>query len=100
MGRGPKPAKSKEAKPPVTRASPKDDGARAHDLEQQLAKARAQQAATAGVFGGVGGGAPPRRRMSSRCSTRLWRVPSACSEDTRAPWLGSPTARSRSSRSR
>ena len=32
MPRGPKPAKSKEAKPPVARKSPKNDGARVRDL--------------------------------------------------------------------
>src|SRR5262245_47360832 len=37
MGRGPKPAKSKEAKPPVARRSSKDDGARVRDLEKRLA---------------------------------------------------------------
>src|SRR5262249_35322101 len=51
MGRGPKPTKSKEAKPPVARKSPKDDGARVRDLEQQLAEARAQQAAAAEMLG-------------------------------------------------
>src|SRR5262245_41453909 len=38
MRRGPKPAKSKEAKPPVARKSPKDD-ARVRDLEKRLAEA-------------------------------------------------------------
>src|SRR5262245_47417146 len=39
MRRGPKPAKSKEAKPSVARKSPKDDGARIRDLEKGLAEA-------------------------------------------------------------
>src|SRR5262249_30251270 len=39
MGRDPKPAKSKEAKPPVGRKSPKDDGARVRDLEKRLEEA-------------------------------------------------------------
>src|SRR5262245_1412042 len=39
MRRGPKPAKSKEAKPPVARKSLKDDGARVHDLKKRLAEA-------------------------------------------------------------
>ena len=39
MGRGPKPAKSKEAKPPVARKSPKNDGAKVRDLEKRLAEA-------------------------------------------------------------
>src|SRR5262249_54354059 len=47
MGRGATHAKSRQAKPPVARKSPKDDGARVRDLEQQLAEARAQQAAAA-----------------------------------------------------
>src|SRR5262249_22505420 len=57
MRRGPKPAKSKEAKPSVARKSPKDDGARARDLEKRLAEAvrrekegQEQQAATAEIL--------------------------------------------------
>jgi hypothetical protein len=37
MRRGPKPAKSKEAKPRVTRTSPKDEGSKVRDLEKRLA---------------------------------------------------------------
>jgi two-component system, NtrC family, sensor kinase len=57
MRRGPKPAKSKEAKPPVTRKSPKDGDTRVRDLEKQLAaalqreaEAQEQQAATAEIL--------------------------------------------------
>src|SRR5262245_54659600 len=64
MRRSPKPAKSKEAKPPVARKSPKDDSARVRDLEQRLeealrgkadalklqAEAQEQQAATAEIL--------------------------------------------------
>ena len=39
MRQGPKPAKSKEAKSPVGRKSPKNDGARARDLEKRLEEA-------------------------------------------------------------
>jgi GAF domain-containing protein len=39
MGRGPKPAKSKEAKPPVARKSSKNDATRVRDLEKRLAEA-------------------------------------------------------------
>ena len=39
MPRGPKPEKSKEAKPPVARKSANDDGARVRDLEKRLAEA-------------------------------------------------------------
>src|SRR5262245_12547026 len=39
MRRDSKPAKSKGAKPPVARKSPKDDGARVRDLEKRLAEA-------------------------------------------------------------
>jgi two-component system, NtrC family, sensor kinase len=39
MRRGPKPAKSKEAKRSVARKSPKDKGARVRDLEKRLAEA-------------------------------------------------------------
>ena len=39
MRRGPKPAKSKEGKPPVARKSPKDDATRVRDLEKRLAEA-------------------------------------------------------------
>jgi hypothetical protein len=44
MGRGPKPAKSKEAKRPVGRKSPKDDSAQVRDLEKRLAEALERQA--------------------------------------------------------
>ena len=44
MRRGPKPAKSKEAKPPVARKSPKDDAARVRDLEKRLAEALKREA--------------------------------------------------------
>ena len=44
MRRGPKPAKSKEAKPPVARKSPKDDGSRVRDLEKRLAEALKREA--------------------------------------------------------
>src|SRR5215475_11864946 len=51
MGRGPKPAKAKvEAKPSVTRKSPKDGSARDRDLEKQLAEALEQQTATAEIL--------------------------------------------------
>jgi len=50
MRRGPKPAKSKEAKPPVARKSSKDDGAKVRDLENRLAEALAQQAATSEIL--------------------------------------------------
>ena len=39
MPRGPKPAKSKEAKPPSARKSPKNEDSRVRDLEQRLAEA-------------------------------------------------------------
>src|SRR5262249_16471104 len=44
MRRGPKPAKSKEAKPAVARNSPKDDSARVRDLEKRLAEALRREA--------------------------------------------------------
>src|SRR5262249_34000305 len=50
MRRGPKPAKSKEAKPPVARKSSKNDGARVRDLEKRLAEARGQQTATTEIL--------------------------------------------------
>src|SRR5262245_34186212 len=46
MRRGPKPAKSKEAKPPIGRKSPKDDGAKIRDLEERLAEAERREAET------------------------------------------------------
>src|SRR5262249_38651143 len=56
MRRGRKPAKSKEAKPPVTRKSPQDD-ARVRDLEKRLtealkgkAEAQEQQTATSDIL--------------------------------------------------
>jgi len=42
MGRGSKPTKSKEAKPPVVRKSPKDDDSRVRDLEKRLAESLAR----------------------------------------------------------
>src|SRR5262249_39754487 len=39
MRRGPKPAKSREAKPPVARKSPEDEGAKVGDLEKRLEEA-------------------------------------------------------------
>ena len=42
MSRGPKPAKSKEAKPPVGRKSSKDENSRVRDLEKGLAETQAQ----------------------------------------------------------
>src|SRR5262245_48397246 len=57
MPRGPKPAKSNEARPPGARKSSKDDGARVRDLEkrlaealQRLAEALEQQTATAEIL--------------------------------------------------
>src|SRR5262245_27052920 len=51
MGRGPKPAKSKVgAKPPVSRKSSKNDGARVRALERQLAEALEQQTATSEIL--------------------------------------------------
>jgi GAF domain-containing protein len=44
MGRGPKPAKSKAAKPPVAHKSPRSDGAKVRDLENRLAEALKLQA--------------------------------------------------------
>jgi signal transduction histidine kinase/putative methionine-R-sulfoxide reductase with GAF domain len=50
MGRGSKPAKSKEAKPSVTPKSPKDDGTRVRDLEKRLVEAQEQQTATTEIL--------------------------------------------------
>src|SRR5262245_37649864 len=50
MPRDPKPAKSREAKPPVARKSPKDDSARVRNLEKRLAEAGEQQRATAEIL--------------------------------------------------
>src|SRR5262245_15973576 len=57
MARGPKPAKSKEAKPPAARKSAKADGTRVRDLEKRLAEAlkreaegREQQIATSEIL--------------------------------------------------
>src|SRR5215510_1810819 len=44
MRQGPKPAKSKKAKPPVARKSAKGDGARVRDLETRLAAALSREA--------------------------------------------------------
>ena len=57
MPRGPRPAKPKEAKPPIARKSPKNGDASGHDLEKRLAEAlrdkaeaQEQQAATAEIL--------------------------------------------------
>src|SRR5262245_7193005 len=50
MRRGPKSAKSTEAKPPVSRKSPKGDGAMARELETRLAEALAREEATAEIL--------------------------------------------------
>src|SRR5262245_46486231 len=44
MRRGPKPAKSKEAKPSVARKSPRGNGARVRELEKSLAEALKREA--------------------------------------------------------
>src|SRR5262245_45276999 len=49
MRRGPKPEKSKEAKPPVGRKSPKDD-ARVRDLEKRLAESQDQRTAISEIL--------------------------------------------------
>src|SRR5262245_57119589 len=49
MRRGPKPAKSKEAKPPVARKSSKGD-AQVRDLEKRLAESLAREEATAEIL--------------------------------------------------
>ena len=49
MRRGPKPTKSKEAKPPVARKSPKAN-ARVRDLEKRLAEALEQQRASGEIL--------------------------------------------------
>src|SRR5262249_49903902 len=50
MRRGPKPAKSKEAKLPVARKSPKDDRSRVRDVEKSLEEALEQQRATSEIL--------------------------------------------------
>jgi two-component system, NtrC family, sensor kinase len=50
MGRGPKPAKSKAAKPPVARKSPKDDRAKVRDLEKRLAESLEREKAAGEIL--------------------------------------------------
>src|SRR5262245_27842263 len=50
MRRGPKPAKSKEAKSPVARKSLKDDDAKIRDLVKRLAESQAQQTTTSEIL--------------------------------------------------
>jgi two-component system, NtrC family, sensor kinase len=50
MRRDPKPAKSKEAKLPVARKSPKGEGARVRDLEKRLEEALDKQTATSDIL--------------------------------------------------
>jgi GAF domain-containing protein len=44
MRRGPKPARSREAKPPAARKRPKEEGAKVRDLETRLAEASKREA--------------------------------------------------------
>src|SRR5262245_35310260 len=55
MRRGPKPAKPKEAKPPVARKLSKNDGAKVRDLEKRLADSLSQQTAIAEVLRTISG---------------------------------------------
>jgi hypothetical protein len=71
MRRGPKPAKSKEAKPLGARKSPKHEGSRVRDLEKRLAEAvkreaeaQEQQAATAEILRVISS-SPPTSSQSS-----------------------------------
>jgi signal transduction histidine kinase len=50
MRRGPRPAKSKEAEPPVARKSPTKGDARVRDLEKRLAEALEQQRASGEIL--------------------------------------------------
>src|SRR5262245_14843980 len=61
MRRGPKPEKSKEAKPPAARKSSRDDAAKVRDLETQLAEAREQQTATSEVLRVIGSSTSDRQ---------------------------------------
>jgi hypothetical protein len=54
MRRGPKPAKSKEAKPHIGRKPTQNDAARVHDIENRLAEAQEQQAATNKILRVIG----------------------------------------------
>ena len=45
MGRGPKPARSREAKPPIARRLPKDEDSTVRDLEERLAGVQGQLSA-------------------------------------------------------
>ena len=72
MPRGPKPAKSKKARPTVARKSPKDNGSRGSDLAKRLAEAlrdkaeaQEQQKATAEILHVIGS-SPTDVRPSSR----------------------------------
>jgi two-component system NtrC family sensor kinase len=51
MRRGPKPAKSKKAKPPVARKSRKSEDSKVRDLEKRLADALGRETATAEILG-------------------------------------------------
>src|SRR5262245_36661497 len=55
MRRGPKPAKSKKAKPPGARKSPKDDGAKVRDLEKRLAESLERERATSEILRAISG---------------------------------------------
>src|SRR5262245_51161769 len=75
MGRGSKPAKSKEAKPSACK-SPKDDDSRIRDLEKRLADSLAEQRAMAEILRTISGGPTDRPlpiRLPEYCVDRLAR---------------------------
>ena len=90
MRRGPKPAKSKEAKPSVGRQSPKDEAARVRDLEKRLAEALKREDAST-TSAGERLFVPTRLALTSACSTRRFSLPLAhcwTSTSWATPWIG------------
>src|SRR5262245_50642948 len=73
MGRDPKPTKSKEAKPPVARKSPKD-GTRVRDLEKRLAESLEREKATGEILRVISSAPTDIQRVFDAIADRAMRL--------------------------
>src|SRR5262249_31913522 len=74
MRRGPKPAKSKEAKPPVARKSPNDDGAKVRDLEMRLAESQEREKSTGEILRVISSAPTDIQRVFDAIADRAMRL--------------------------